>query len=180
MTTLPSDPTGAVSSPALRRGARRRGMSGMTAVEFALVAPLLFLVITGIVITGIVAMNQMQLSNVVREGARAAAICGGVSRDSSTTLPNGQSCTSTSLINYITANLNAVPGSVGLTVTVINGNSVPNDPNVLDECQKGKTVVVSASYPQPLYVPLVGRFLGDSGSTTTRTLTARAEATCEQ
>ena len=158
---------------------RRRRQHGVTLVEFALVSPFLVLLLTGCVLVGIVSMNQIQLSNAVRDGARAAAVCGGISRDVNTHLPDGTACDQSHLINYITANLNAVPGSVGLTVSVINGNSVPGDPNVLDECQKGKTVVVSASYPQPLYVPLVGQFLGDNG-TSTRTLQAKAQATCEQ
>jgi Flp pilus assembly protein TadG len=161
-----------------RAAAPRRRQRGITIVEFALVSPILLLLLMGCVLVGIVAMNQMQLSNAVRDGARAAAVCGGVSRDSNTRLPDGTPCDQTHLVNYITANLNAVPGSVGLNVSVINGNSIPNDPNVLDSCQKGKTVVVDASFPQPLYVPLVGQFLGDNGSST-RTLKARAQATCE-
>lgn len=148
-------------------------------VEFALVTPVAFLLVFGIIVCGVVVTNQIQLGNVVREGARAAALCGGVARATGTILPNGQSCTGVALVTYIASSLHAMPGTVSLNVTVINGNSIPNDPNVLDECQKGKTIVVDASFAQPLYIPLVGRLLGDSG-TIMRTLDATAEATCEQ
>jgi Flp pilus assembly protein TadG len=147
-------------------------------VEFALIAPLLFLLLLGIVVAGIVITNQIQLSNAVRDGARAAAVCGGV--NSTTLLPNGQACDNTHLLSYIAGSLNAVPAVVALNVTVINGNSNPNDPNILDECQKGKTIVVDATFAQPLYIPLVGVFVGDPGNSNTRTLRASAEATCEQ
>jgi hypothetical protein len=83
-------------------------------------------------------------------------------------------------VSFIAGSLHSVPGTVALNITVINGNSIPNDPNVLDECQKGKTVVVDASFAQPLYVPLLGNLLGDSGGLLVRTLHASAEATCEQ
>jgi Flp pilus assembly protein TadG len=169
-----------MTSPVLAPRSRRHRQCGVTLVEFAIVAPLLLVMLTGCVLVGIVAMNQMQLSNAVRDGARAAAVCGGIGRDSSVRLPDGTQCDQSHLLAYITANLNAVPGTVGLSVTVINGNSIPNDPNVLDECQKGKTVVVNASFPQPLYVPIVGSLIGDSGNTSVRTLTAKAEATCEE
>jgi Flp pilus assembly protein TadG len=161
------------------RGRRRGGVAGVGLVEFALVSPLLVLLVMGIVVTGVVVTNQIQLTNAVRQGARAAAVCGGIARASSTTLPNGQACTSAALVNYVGSSLNAVPGTVSLNVTVINGNSLPNDPNVLDECEVGKTIVVDASFAQPLYLPLVGRLVGDGGGNV-RTLTASAEATCEQ
>jgi hypothetical protein len=157
---------------------RRRSL-GVSLVEFALVAPVLFLLVMGIVVGGVVVTNEVQLGNAVREGARAAAVCGGIGRASGTVLPNGLLCTNAALVSYIGASLNAVPGTVSLSVTVLNGNSVPNDPNVLDECQKGKTIVIDASFGQPLYMPLVGAVLGDNGSGV-RTLTASAEATCEQ
>lgn len=52
--------------------------------------------------------------------------------------------------------------------------------NPLDDCTAGNKIDISSQYLQPLFLPLVGNFIGDNGSTTTRTLTADAEATCEQ
>jgi hypothetical protein len=151
----------------------------VTLVEFALVSPVLFVLMLGIVVCGLVVTNELQLGNVVREGARAAALCGGIGRAATALLPDGGPCTNAALVSFIAGSLHAVPGTVALNITVVNGNSIPNDPNVLDECQKGKVVVVDASFAQPLYVPLLGSVLGD-GRALVRTLRASAVATCEQ
>ena len=161
---------------------RRRGERAVSLVEFALVAPVAVVLILGLFVLGTVVMNEIQLSNAVRDGARAAAVCGGVSRyqmNPMPTLPDGTTvCSGSNLVSYINQRLQAVPGGATLSVAVQYGTVIPNDPNVLDECQKGKTVIVTASYPQPLYLPLIGVLLGDNGSST-RTLHAQAQATCE-
>jgi hypothetical protein len=51
-----------------------RDPRGQTLVEFALVAPLFFLVLTGIIVFGIGVFYQQQLTNAAREAARYAAI----------------------------------------------------------------------------------------------------------
>jgi hypothetical protein len=171
------------------------GERGVSLVEFALVAPVLVVLVLGLFLTGIVVMNQMQLANAARDGARAAAICGGPSRVTEAitpTLPDGHSaCDSTLLVGYIGARLNALPGGAVTNVCVYAGSETgstlgttcvaadPVDPNILDKCSKGSVLQVDISYPQQLYVPLVGRLLGDNG-TQIRTLHARAQATCEQ
>ena len=52
----------------------RHRTRGQALVEFALVAPLLFLVIGGIITLGIGVFYQQQLTNAAREAARYAAI----------------------------------------------------------------------------------------------------------
>jgi len=52
--------------------------------------------------------------------------------------------------------------------------------NPLNSCQRGYKIEISTTYAQPLYLPLVGIVLGSGGSSTSRTLSADAEATCEQ
>ena len=47
---------------------------GASAVEFAIVLPVLFLIIAGIVDFGRMYFYQIQLANAAREGARAAAV----------------------------------------------------------------------------------------------------------
>src|SRR5437660_12933014 len=49
---------------------------GVTMVEFALLAPLFFLMVMGLIVSGIVVTNQVQLNNVVRDAARVAGACG--------------------------------------------------------------------------------------------------------
>jgi hypothetical protein len=184
----------------LRQHARRhrhgrRAEQGIGTVELTLVAPVFLLLLIGTFVLGLVVMNQMQLTNAVRDGARAAAVCGGPSRNTQPvppTLPDGHTqCDSTALISYMNSRLSAVPGgaitSVCVYVGSTDGNDTgttcvatdPVDPNILDKCNKGTVVQVDIAYPQQLYVPVVGNLLGDSG-TTTRTLHARAQAVCEQ
>jgi len=171
----------------------RRAEHGIGFVEMSLVAPVFMVLLLGAFVLGLVVMNQMQLTNAVRDGARAAGVCGGPSRNSQPvvpTLPDGKTaCDSTQLINYINSRLSAVPGGAITSVCVYVGSqggsggtcvaSDPVDPNILDKCNKGTVVEVDISYPQQLYVPLVGNVLGDNG-TTTKNLKAAAQAVCEQ
>ena len=186
-------------------------------VEFALLAPVAFLLLLGLVVMGVFVTNQVALSNGVRDAARAAAVCGSIAGRPSppltgTTNPQlpatgGQgalACTWPNLQTYIAARMktlfgggpiSAPTGSFGTncaatsgTATVevcvydASGNVVPLDTSgasPLDACAKGYTIEVSAQDAQPLYLPLVGRFLGSNG-TTSRNLTADARATCEE
>jgi len=147
-------------------------------IEFALVAPLLFLVVFGLVVGGVVVTNYVQLSNAVRDGARAAAICGGANRDNSVThLPNGAQCSSANLTSYVQSQLQAVPAPVSFTVNVLfDGAVLGHD---LDQCSQGATIEITADYPQPLFFPLVGTFFANT-SGDARIISADAEATCEQ
>jgi hypothetical protein len=162
--------------------------------ELSLIAPVFLVLLIGAFVLSVVVMNQMQLTNAVRDGARAAAMCGGPNRNSQPvppTLPDGRTaCDSQALIGYINQRLSAVPGGAVTSVCVYVGSSggsggttcVASDPvapNILDKCNKGTVVEVSITYPQQLYVPLVANMLGDNG-TTTRTLNAKAQAVCEQ
>lgn len=53
---------------------RFRSERGAVAVEFALVVPVLFLMIFGIIEFGIIYNSQLQITAAVREGAREAAL----------------------------------------------------------------------------------------------------------
>lgn len=62
----------------IRRGRHRTGPAphprGQTMTEFALVAPLFFMLLFGIIVFGMAIFYQQQLTNAAREGARYAAI----------------------------------------------------------------------------------------------------------
>lgn len=169
-----------------RRRARERSR-GVTMVEFALMAPLGLLLLTGTIIGGIFAMNYVQLTNAVRDGVRAAAVCGGVGRtyqyqpqlpqNQVTTLPNGADCTDVNLIAYIKGRFQAIPGNqASLQVTLPTGGTGDH----MSQCQYRKTVEIKASYDQPIYIPVISRIFSNNGSGSTYTLSAQAEATCEQ
>ena len=56
------------------RNRRRRSESGAAAVEFALVLPLLMLLLFGIISYGVMLSFRQSLSQAAAEGARAAAV----------------------------------------------------------------------------------------------------------
>jgi Flp pilus assembly protein TadG len=147
-------------------------------VEFALIAPVAMLLLMGLVILGVVVTDQVQLTNAIRDGARAAAVCGS-NPNGTTTLPDGTTaCSDSGLLAWITTQANASHGGVATpALSVYNGTTLVG--NSLANCQRGYTVVVSTSFAQQLFVPLVGTWLGDHGGNT-RTISAKAEATCEQ
>ena len=153
----------------------------MTLVEFALMAPLGLLLLLGIVVSGIFAMNYIQLQNAVRDGVRAAAVCGGGERtkqpNATPTLPNGTDCTDDNLKAYVRSRFQALPGNqASLDVTLPTGGAGDH----MSQCQYTKTVEVQASYDQPFFLPLIGRVLSNNGSGSTYTIKAKAEATCEE
>jgi Flp pilus assembly protein TadG len=169
-------------------------------VEFALVGPIAFLVLLGGLVLGIVILHQIQLTQAVRDSARAAAICGSRTGQATTTstLPDGSSCkVSANIVAYINTRITAVDPILAnaATVTVYcdgsmsgcsNSNSPPRGSvtgltagTAAATCANGYTIEVSVTYNQPLYLPLVGNLLGSSGGNT-RTISAKGEATCEQ
>jgi Flp pilus assembly protein TadG len=58
----------------MRRVRHRRGEEGQTLVEFVLVAPVLLLILFGIVQFGIAFKNSIVVTDAVRAGARKAAV----------------------------------------------------------------------------------------------------------
>lgn len=156
----------------------------MSMVEFALAAPLAFLLLLGLVVVGITVTHQIQLNQAVKNSARAVAICGVAAEQNpynspAGTLPNGNPCTSGAVGNiqaYINGQLDGVASGLGgqdtVTLTPASTGWSPGD-----ACPRGSIVQVSISYAQPLYLPLVGYALG-SGANDTRTLSADGEATC--
>lgn len=65
----------------LRRRSRRQSR-GQALVEFALAAPLFFMVLTGIIVLGIIVFYNQQLANAAREAARFAAVHSGSAQGS--------------------------------------------------------------------------------------------------
>jgi Flp pilus assembly protein TadG len=128
----------------------RRKRRAAAAVEFAIVAPLFFLLVFGLIEYGRMVMVQQIITNASREGARTAVL------DGATT-----SGVQTAVNNYLTS------GSVsGATVTV--------DPNPPTSAQYGDPVTVTVSVPfsQVSWLPSP-MYLG--GKTLTSTTVMRRE-----
>jgi len=157
---------------------------GIALVEFALVAPIGFVLLLGIFVLGIVITNYIQLTNVARDGARIAAICGS---DPGAKMPDGSgACSDSAIAAYITSHLVTVPtGAVSPQIYVCTpaqaaaGTCTSSGARGIGNCQGGRIVEVDMYYDQPLYLPLVSNFFA-TNSDGTRRLSASAQATCEQ
>ncbi len=168
-------------------------------VEFAIVAPLGFLLFLGIIVLGLVELDQVQLTNATRDAARAAAICGSSSRAAGTQL-NGSTCSYSVLQSYVNSRESSLPsgsaskpsttgygsncdttGSTAIVCvwTATHGSVSISGSNPLDACAKGDEIEVVTQYSAQLYLPLISNVFGSNG-TTSRALTADATATCEQ
>lgn len=165
-------------------------------VEFALIAPLFFLISIGLLVTGVVVTHQIQLTNSARDAARALAVCGSYTTPN-LTLPDATSCNQGDESTYVTNLIHQVnPSATVTSVSVVtidsSGNVTPVPPGGTNDsslCASPQSttlqnlptryVQVQAQYSQPLFLPLIGKVLGTNG-TNNRTLTATAVAECEQ
>ncbi|HEX3919061.1 MAG TPA: TadE/TadG family type IV pilus assembly protein [Caulobacteraceae bacterium] len=122
----------------------RRDHSGASAVEFALIAPLLFVMLFGIIQFGLALNNYVELTDAVRNGGRNFAI----SRAAASTNPY---TTTSSSISSSAANLTAA--NIHLTVTV-NGTACTTDSGCATalSAAAGDTAVITATYPCNLTV----------------------------
>ena len=144
--------------------ARQRGQA-MT--EFALVAPLFFLLVFGVIQMGILFGGQIGLTNAAREVARYAS-----------TVPGGQS------LATIQAQANpvlqrSIPAyNSGAVLVGVSYCYYDNPTSPVTYSQK---VIITIRYGHTLFVPLVGRFIdGFDGTPDGRyTTTAREEMKVE-
>lgn len=134
----------------MTRKTTARAERGQTLVEFALVLPLLALLLFGVIQFGIVFNNYIDLTDAVRAGARRAA----VSRQ--TTDPSGP-------VGVTKAAVIASAGDISLN---------PSNITVTSDWQPGDDVTVQASYPYS--INLFGVVTVVSGTLTSRT-TERVE-----
>lgn len=156
-------------------------------VEFALIAPVSFLLLLSIVVVGIFVTNFIQLTNVARDGARAAAVCGAGNSTTAAQMPDGSgACSDSALASYITTHLVTIPGGsvsplifvcTSATAGACSSSALADG---FEGCygQTGRIIEVDMYYDQPLYLPIVSAFF-QNNSNGTRRLYASAQATCE-
>ena len=110
--------------------------SGAAAVEMALVAPIFFTVVLGIVEFGRAFMVSQLLNDAAREGARSAIMAGStnaaVTTDAQTFVASVVGCQTTDV-------------TVNITITPYTGNTNPN--NVLASASKRDLCLITVSVP---------------------------------
>lgn len=123
---------------------RRRREHGQALPEFALVAPLFFLLIFGVIQLGLLFGGQIALTNTAREVARYAS-----------TVPAGQSlATITSQANPVLQR--SIPAYNGSALTGVSYCYYDNPTSPVTYSQK---VIITIRYGHSLFIPLVGRLI---------------------
>jgi Flp pilus assembly protein TadG len=145
-----------------RRRRRGAGDRGAAAVEFALLLPLLLLIVFGLIDFGRALNAQITLTQAAREGARLDAL--------------GRYTTSQICTRVVTA-------ATGLSLTCSNVTVTATCPSSSSSTGVGSgDGIVQVSYPFTFITPVgaIARlFGGGSGSSTGLTLTARGDMPCE-
>jgi Flp pilus assembly protein TadG len=127
---------------------RRHGRRGQALAEFALVAPIFFLLLFGIIEAGRFIFYYEILNNATREGARYAIVHGMNSFDCTgpPSKPDVSAC-DPSGADVIQRVRSAAYGTLGSAVTVT--------PQWLPDNGRGSTVTVNATYSYSSLVPIV-------------------------
>jgi Flp pilus assembly protein TadG len=143
-----------------RDGRRERGQS---LVEFALVAPIFFVLVFGIIQVGLVMAAQNGLVDGVRNAARRAATYR-VNEDSFNPVVFGSICTTIQTELNTRLHDQLIGYTPGRVTSVITYKWVSGP----DGASAGYFLVanVQATYANPLYVPLISYFLDSSDGTT--------------
>jgi Flp pilus assembly protein TadG len=153
-----------------RRPRRRDGDRGQSLAEFALVAPIFFLLVFTVIQLGLIFGTQNGLVNGVREAARRAATYRVNDQSFDTTVWGSICATIANEVRQLGDRV--IPGYVvGELLPSVTYEWVPN-PEAGDY---SLIAHVSASYNHPLYVPLVSFFLdGADGNPGDNALTLSA------
>ena len=124
---------------------QQRGESGQATLEFALVLPLLLMLVTAVVQVGFVLHNSIDLTDAVRSGGRVASI--------SRSLANPSAAAETALRN----------AAAGLDQTKLSVTVAPSS-----GWAPGSDVTVSASYPYTISIFGIPVRTGSLTSSTTQ------------
>jgi Flp pilus assembly protein TadG len=131
--------------------------AGQSLVEFALILPLLVLVLFGIIELGIVLNLYIGMTNSAREAARAGAVYQYTGAAPLNTQPIDQQAAPIDLqrtqyvSSIITGTINPIIVPTTLTVTVSYPTSPPSDPY-----RAGDTINVQLAYDHQLFFGILG------------------------
>lgn len=146
---------------------RQRSESGQGLVEFALITPLLFILLFGIIQFGATFGGQVGLSNAAREVARYASTMAAT--------PANATLATTYAPTVLQRSVPAYAGGATVSVTYCYY------PDPTSPVTYSRKVIVSITYGHTLFVPLVGVFVdGFDGASDNRwTTTVREEMRVE-
>jgi Flp pilus assembly protein TadG len=137
--------------PVIRRPRRARDQRGAVAVEFALIMPVLCLLVFGIIEFGFMLNRDMIVGNASRDGARAAS------------LGDTQALIKSGIAAELAASGIPTTPATGTTITVTckkpNGTacSTAYDTDAIS----GSTAIINVSYKHTLITPFISSILGD-------------------
>jgi Flp pilus assembly protein TadG len=151
----------------IRAGLREllRERRSITAVEFALIGPVLFFFLFSILLLGIAQFWQLTLDDAVRNAARAVQIGAGTT---STGVQSGAgfvtavcnefgqaapNCAST--LQYAVQGGPSFTGSGGITPATLNANGQLSQTSTFSGITVSEPVLIQVVYPLPISLPLV-------------------------
>ena len=130
-----------------QRSSRRRGAA---IVETAVVLPIFFMIVLGIVEFGRAMMVAQLLTNGAREGARLAA------------LPDATNTSvETAVLDFVESSVGVSRSKVTVTISVTPASGNPNPGNVLANTRKRDLCEVKVDVPFAEIDYLPGKFLAD-------------------
>jgi Flp pilus assembly protein TadG len=144
-------------------GSLRRSSAGQSIAEFALVVPILLLLVFGIVEFGLIVKSWQVVTDAAREGARVAVVNG------------DQAADSTNAINVVRSALNR-GGLNGANATVtLSAQGIATGP--WTTVVRGDTARVSINYPHSMIMfgPLISSMTGYSTIPIRTSITMRKE-----
>ena len=136
---------------------RDRSSRGAAAVEFALLVPILLLLVFGIVDFGFMLNRDAVVNNATREAVRTASVGG----------------TSAEVTATVRSFLKGWPGALTVTVSCLRPTGAPCGSYDAD-AESGGTAIVRVTYKHPWVTP-VGPFFGDDTITLVKTSQMRIE-----
>jgi Flp pilus assembly protein TadG len=139
--------------PPRDRAAARGNRRGQALVEFAIILPLLLLVLTGILQFGVLLSGQIAFVNAVREAARYGSVLqtaspAAVTADGGAVVTQLQTVLEKGLPGYDASRLS---GAQACYLGYQNPNSAPATYSV--------ELTLSANYSHPLFVPIIAQIL---------------------
>lgn len=126
-----------------------RDRRGAAVVEMALILPVFFMVILGIVEFGRAMMVAQIVTNAAREGAREAILSGSTNQS-----------ISDQVAAYLKETCQVAASDVTVTITIVPHSSNPDPLNVLANALEGDQVTVKVSVPFNSVSYLTGSYLG--------------------